>query len=81
MVLKLLLNTRMMLMIFLKILKNTKQETTNKKRTILIIVDDMAADILSNNRLNPIVTKLFVENNETFLFFLSHNLLLLYQKL
>ena len=63
MVLKLLLNTRMMLMIFLKTLRNTKQETTNKKRTILIILDDMTADILSNNKLNPIVTKLFVENN------------------
>ena len=50
-------------MIFLKTLRNTKQETTNKKRTILIIVDDMTADILSNNKLNPIVTKLFVENN------------------
>ena len=63
MVLKLLLNTRMMWMIFRKTLRNTKQETPNKKRTILIIVHDMTADILSNNKLNPIVTKLFVENN------------------
>ena len=63
MILKLLLNTRMMWMIFIKTLRNTKQETPNQKRTILIIVHDMTADILSNNKLNPIVTKLFVENN------------------
>ena len=63
MVLKLLLNTRMMWMIFIKTLRNTKQETPNKKRTILIIAHDMTADILSNNKLNPIATKLFVENN------------------
>ena len=63
MVLKLLLNTTMMWMIFIKTLRNTKQETPNQKRTILIIVHDMTADILSNNKLNPIVTKLFVENN------------------
>ena len=63
MVLKLLLNTRMMWMIFIKTLRNTKQETPNKKRTILIIAHDMTADILSNNKLNPIVTKLFAENN------------------
>ena len=63
MVLKLLLNTRMMWMIFRKTLRNTKQETPNKKRTILIIAHDMTADILSNNKLNPIATKLFVENN------------------
>ena len=52
-----------MWMIFIKTLRNTKQETPNQKRTILIIVHDMTADILSNNKLNPIVTKLFVENN------------------
>ena len=63
MVLKLLLNTRMMWMIFIKTLRNTKQETPNKKRTILIIAHDMTADILSNNKLNPIATKVFVENN------------------
>ena len=52
-----------MWMIFIKTLRNTKQETPNKKRTILIIAHDMTADILSNNKFNPIVTKLFVENN------------------
>ena len=48
MILKLLLNTQMMWMIFTKILKNTIQI----KRKVLIVFDDMIADILSNEKLN-----------------------------
>ena len=46
----------MLWMIFIKTLKNT----TQKKRKILIVFDDMIADMLSNKRLNPIVTELFI---------------------
>ena len=43
-------------MIFIKILKNTI-EIKNK---ILIVFDDMIADVFSNNKLNSIVTQLFI---------------------
>ena len=44
-------------MIFIKILKNTIQI---KKRKILIVYDDMIVDMLSNNKLNPVVTELLI---------------------
>ena len=37
------------------IYKNMKN--TNKKRKILIVFDGMVADMLSNQKLNPIVTE------------------------
>ena len=40
-----------------KILKNTIQI---KKRKIFIAFDDMVADMFSNKKLNPVVTKLFI---------------------
>ena len=43
-------------MTFIKILKNTIQI---KKRKILIVLDDIIADMLSDKKLNPIVTELF----------------------
>ena len=58
MILKLLLNTQMIQMIFIKILKNTTQI---KK---LLIVFDMIADMLSNRKLNPIVTELFIRGRK-----------------
>ena len=48
-----------MWMIFIKILKNT-----DKKRKILIVFDDMIADMLSNKKLNPIVTELFIRGRK-----------------
>ena len=41
----------------IKILKNTIQI----KNKILIMFDDMTADRLSNKKLNPIVTELFIK--------------------
>ena len=38
-----------------------KNTSPNKKRKILIVFDDMIADILSNKKLNPIVTELLLE--------------------
>ena len=55
MILKLLLDTIMIWMIFIKILKNTIQ-IRNKK--ILIVFDDMIPDVFS--KLNPVVTELFI---------------------
>ena len=42
----------------------------------------MIADLLSNKKLNPMATELFITGeNKIFLLFLSHNLILLYQKI
>ena len=40
--------------------KNIEEYNLNKKRKILIIFHDMIADMLSNKKLNPVVTELFV---------------------
>ena len=42
------------------IYKNIEGCNPNKKRKILIIFDDMIADMLSNKKLNPMVTELFI---------------------
>ena len=44
--------------------KNTKDYNPIKKRKLLIIFDDMIADMISNNKLNPIVTKLFIRGRK-----------------
>ena len=36
--------------------KNIEEYNSNKKRKILIVFDDMIAYVLSNKKLNPIVT-------------------------
>ena len=56
MILKLLLNTEMIWMVFMKILKNTIQ-IGNVKYFFFI---DMIAVMLSNKKLNPVVTELFI---------------------
>ena len=42
------------------IYKNIEEYNPNKVRKILIVFDDMIADILSNKKLNPAVTELFI---------------------
>ena len=42
-------------MIFITILKNT-----NEKREKFIVFEDMIADMLTNGKLNPIVTEVFI---------------------
>ena len=37
---------------------------TIKKRKVLIIFDDMIADMINNNKLNPIVTELFIRGRK-----------------
>ena len=41
--------------------KNIEEYNPNKKRKILIAFDDTIADMLSNKKLNPIVSELFTE--------------------
>ena len=64
MILKLLLNTQMIWMIFIKTLKNT----TQKKRKILKVFNDMIADMLSNKKINPVVTVLFIRGRKLNIF-------------
>ena len=46
------------------IYKNIEEYNPNKKRKILIVFDDMIADMLSNKKLNPIVTELFIRGRK-----------------
>ena len=46
-------------MILNNIYKNIEKYNPNKKCKILIVFDDMIADMLSNEKLNSIVTELF----------------------
>ena len=40
--------------------KNIEEYNPNKKQKILIVFDDIIADMLSNKKLNPILTELFI---------------------
>ena len=44
--------------------KNFAEYNQNKKQKILIVFDDMAADMLSNKKLNTMVTELFVREKK-----------------
>ena len=44
--------------------KNIEDYNLIKKRKILIVFDDMIADMINNNKLNPIVTKLFIRGRK-----------------
>ena len=45
-------------------IKNIAEYNTNKKRNILIVFDNMIADMLSSNKLNLIVTELFIRGRK-----------------
>ena len=73
------MNTQIIWMIFIKILKNTIQI---KNKTKWIVFDDMIADMFSNKKLNAIVTELFIRGRKLrFILFLSHNFILLFQNI
>ena len=62
--------------------ENIEEYNSNIERKILIVFD-ISSDILSNKKLNPTVTELFIRGrklNIALVFFL-HNLILLYQKI
>ena len=44
--------------------KNIKDYNLGKKRQVLIIFDDMIADMINNDKLNPIVTELFIRGRK-----------------
>ena len=46
------------------IYKNIEEYNPNKKRKILIVFDDMIADMLSNEKLNPLVNELFIRGKK-----------------
>ena len=46
------------------IYKNSEEYNPNKRRKILIVFDDMIADMLSNKKLNQIVTELFIRGRK-----------------
>ena len=42
------------------IYKNTEEYNPNKKRKMLIVFDNMTGDLLSNKKVNPLVTELSI---------------------
>ena len=44
--------------------KNIEDCNPIKKRKVLIVFDDMIADMISNNKLNPVVTELFIRGRK-----------------
>ena len=46
------------------IYRNIEEYNPNKKQKILIVIDDMIADMLSNKKLDPIVTELFIRGTK-----------------
>ena len=46
------------------IYKNIEDYNPNKKQKMLIVFDDMIADMLSNKKLNPVVTELFIRGRK-----------------
>ena len=48
--------------------KNIEDYNPIKKRKILIVSDDMIADMISNNKLNPIVTELFIRGRKLYIY-------------
>ena len=46
------------------IYKNSEEYNPNKNRKILIVFDDMIADIIINEKLNPIFTELFIRGRK-----------------
>ena len=50
------------------IYKNIEEYNPNKKRRKLIIFDDMIADMISNKKLNPVVTESFIRDRKLNIF-------------
>ena len=44
--------------------ENIEDYNPIKKRKMLIVFDDMIADVINNNKLNPIVTELFIRGRK-----------------
>ena len=61
MILKLLLNTQNDIQ---DVYTNIKEYNLSKKHKILIVFDDMIADMINNEKLNPIVSELFIRGRK-----------------
>ena len=48
--------------------KNIEEYNPNEKRKLLIVFDDMNADVLSNKKINPIVTELFIKERKIIIY-------------
>ena len=48
--------------------KNIEEYNPDKKRKILVVFDYMIADMLSNKKLNPIATELFIRGRKLNIF-------------
>ena len=46
------------------IYKNIEEYNPKKKRKILIVFDEMIGDMLSNKKINPVVTELFIRRRK-----------------
>ena len=44
--------------------KNIEDYNPIKKRKVVIVFDDMMADMINNNKLNPVVTELFIRGRK-----------------
>ena len=44
--------------------RNIEEYSPIKKRKVLIVFDDMVADMINNNKLNPVVTELFIRGRK-----------------
>ena len=65
------------------IYKNIEEYNPNKKWKILILFDDTIAIMLSDKKLNPIVSELLITGRKLniSLVFVTHNLISLFQKI
>ena len=48
--------------------KNIEEYNPTKKRKVLIVFDDIIADMINNNKLNPIVTEVFIRGRKLNIF-------------
>ena len=48
--------------------KNIEDYNPIKKRKVLIVFDDVIADMINSNKLNPIVTELFIRGRKLNIF-------------
>ena len=62
------------------IYKKFEEYNPSKKRKILIIFDDLTADMLSNKKLNPIVSEIFIRGRKLILSFFYYTIFLCYVK-
>ena len=65
-------------MTFIRIFQN---KNPNKKRKMLVVFNDMITYMLSNKKLNPKVTELYIRGRKlTISLYLLHNHILLFKK-